>query len=235
MRQQLVGHFGSIKGLKVIEIGAGAGTYSAIMAKEGAEVTVLDYSAKSLERSREFFSRMGLEAEYVQADALALPSSALSAYDVSMSFGLAEHFTGENRLQVIRAHFSLIEEHGLTFISVPNKYNFPYRLYKFLAEAKGSWLVEEYPFSRAELRNVCRQIGVKEYSFFGDSLFWSLNWLYWLTYKINPIVICRRYFNIPEKYDLNSISHENGTFLDQYLSYAIVLCAKKKGLLGEGR
>tara|TARA_Y100001968_G_C18783814_1_gene447946 strand:+ start:156 stop:434 length:279 start_codon:yes stop_codon:yes gene_type:complete len=55
IKQFVLKEFGSFKNLKTIEIGAGVGTYSALMAREGADVTLLDYSNKALQRSQEFF------------------------------------------------------------------------------------------------------------------------------------------------------------------------------------
>ena len=57
IKQFVLKEFGSFKNLKTIEIGAGAGTYSALMAKEDADVTLLDYSNRALQRSQEFFKR----------------------------------------------------------------------------------------------------------------------------------------------------------------------------------
>src|SRR5258708_24368079 len=65
--------FGTFDNLEVIEIGAGSGTYAALMAKRGAHVTILDYSEGALERGRVFFERHNLTAEFTKQDALALP------------------------------------------------------------------------------------------------------------------------------------------------------------------
>lgn len=45
----------SFEKLEIIEIGAGLGTYAALMARRGACVTVLDYSEVALRRAHEFF------------------------------------------------------------------------------------------------------------------------------------------------------------------------------------
>ena len=84
-----------------------------------------------------------------------------------MSFGLAEQFKGDNRISIIRSHFDLLRNGGISFISVPNKFNLPYRIYKFIAEAAGKWSVgEEYPFSRWELANIMKEKGIENYTFF---------------------------------------------------------------------
>lgn len=214
-------NFGSFNGLKVIEIGAGAGTNAALMAKRGAKVTVLDYSDNALKVGQNFFSRNGLSAEFIKQDALLLPEEFLDKYDVSMSFGLTEHFTGENRLIINKVHFDVLKKGGMAFISVPNKCNLPYRIFKFVAEHVGIWHVgEEYPYSRKEFKKICRHIGILEYSFFGDSFLHSFSF-------ISPIKAIRKIFKLKKNLNISGIKREKGTFLDQYLGYALVLCGKK--------
>lgn len=213
--------FGSFNNLKVIEIGAGAGTNGALMAKRGAKVTLLDYSVGAIKRAHEFFERCGLSAEFIKQDALSLPTNLLGKYDISMSFGLTEHFWGTRRKKINKAHFDVLRKGGMFFISVPNKYNIPYRIFKFVAEYIGRWRMgEEYPYSRKELRDICQQNGIIEYSFFGDSLFWSL-------YFINPFEIYKKKFKLKNHLNITRIKKEKGTFLDQYISYALVLYGKK--------
>lgn len=214
-------NFPSFENLQVIEIGAGAGTNAALLAKRGARVTVLDYSANALKASQKFFARNGLVAEFIQQDALSLPADFLNKYNISMSFGLTEHFTGLNRLKINKAHFDVLKPGGLAFISVPNKFNPPYRIYKFITEHIGQWHVgEEHPYSRSEFRRVCEQIGVTEYSFFGDSLARSFNFL-------NPVKAARKLLKLRKNLDIKKIKAESGSRLDQYFSYALVLAGKK--------
>jgi hypothetical protein len=136
-----------------------------------------------------------------------------------MSFGLTEHFLEKQRLKINKAHLDLLKRGGLTFISVPNKYNPPYRLWKFLAEKAGYWQVEEIPYSRSELTAICQKIGVTHINFFGDSFFCSLNF-------INPLVIMSKILG-KNSLKFKKIKKEKGTPLDQYISYALVLCAQK--------
>ena len=214
--------FGSFNNLKVIEIGAGAGTYAALMAKRGAKVTILDYSESALNRAREFFKRNGLSAEFIKQDALSLPADLLGKYDISMSFGLTEHFEGSKRIDINRVHFDILRKGGITFISIPYKYSPPYRIYKFVAECIGMWGVgEEYPYSRKELRNICQQIGITEYSiFFVDSLSTSFN-------IINPFKLIKKLLKLKKNLNISHIKKEKRTFLDRYLSPYLVLYGKK--------
>jgi len=178
MEAMMLERFGSLEGLSAIEIGAGRGTNAALMAQRGAKVTVLDYSDAALERAQRLFDALDLQVELVNDDALDLPESQRDRYDVSMSFGLAEHFLDGRRSGILKAHFDVLNDNGLTFISVPNSRNPPYRLYKWITERTGAWGVgEEYPFTQEELENYCAELGIEEFGFFGDSLWRSKRFL----------------------------------------------------------
>lgn len=223
IEQRVMEHLGGFKDLKVIEIGAGAGINAALFSVRGARVTVLDYSQNALRRSRNFFERNDLQASFILEDALSLSANHLNRYDVSMSFGLAEHFRNTERLGIIQSHFNLLNGGGMTFISVPNHFNLPYQLYKFAARLLGRWNVgEEYAFSRRELKTMCRILGINRYSFFGDSFPGSFH-------LINPMNMVRNKGDLQGKYDLSRLKKERGSFLDAHCSYALVLCGYSPG------
>src|SRR5208282_2886160 len=211
--------FGTFEGLRAIEIGAGLGTNAALFAVNGAEVTVLDYSDQALCRSRELFNEAGVEGIFIKHDALALPLKLLGEYDVSMSFGLTEHFLGDDRLRIYKAHLDLVKPGGLVAISAPNKYCPPYRIMRYLARQLRYWMVgEEYPYSRRELRDICNKLKVDEYFFFGDSFISSLE-------LINPIAFIKKRGGLKVRKSWGSLaSWPRGTFLDDYLSRSIILC-----------
>ncbi len=207
--------------LKVIEIGAGTGVGAALLTTQGASATVLDYSQAALKRSRRFFESVSLRGEFVCADALDIPADLRESFDVSLSFGLAEHFTGDSRTQIIATHLELLRPGGLAIISVPNRHNLPYRFFRFVAERTGRWRVgEEYPFSRGELRRICREIGVDDVAFLGDSLLESARFLI-------PTRVKLWWERLRHRVGIPAVGVP-GTLLDAYLSYSLVLVAAKK-------
>lgn len=234
IEKAILDRFGSFEGLRVIELGAGVGTCSALMARKGAKITVLDYSETALRVSQELFRALGFAAEFVQCNALNLPSHLLHSFDISMSFGLTEHFIGQKRIAINKAHFDVLRGGGIAIISVPNRYNPPYRLWKWILQSRNKWIYgEEYPYSRKELREICRQVGVTDYFFAADSLISSFKFLN----IINPLRLARKFLSGGKPLGKNPASarvKEKGTFLDQYFSYALVLCAIKPGDLCDG-
>jgi 2-polyprenyl-3-methyl-5-hydroxy-6-metoxy-1,4-benzoquinol methylase len=227
MEQRVLAELGGLEGLRVIEIGAGAGTNAGAMAKRGASVTVLDYSDLALTRAREFFMANGLDADFVQANALELPAEVAGRFDVAMSFGLNEHFTGAERVGIFQAHLDALRSGGLAFISVPNARNAPYRASKWAAEKTGRWkLGVEIPFTRAELESICAQLGVTDFEFFGDSFAYSLQFF-------NPWPHARRALGRPAPTP-SRLRRERGTPIDERWSYATVLMMRKPGRDGNG-
>jgi 2-polyprenyl-3-methyl-5-hydroxy-6-metoxy-1,4-benzoquinol methylase len=152
--------FGSMQGLKVIEIGAGRATNALLYALRGAEATVLDTSPVALEQARRRFEARGLTVTTIEADVFALPEDVRGCFDISMSFGLCEHFAGERRVGVIAAHLELLRPGGIAMVNVPNRLSPFYRMWMGLAKRRGRWtLGYEVPFSGHELVRLARASG----------------------------------------------------------------------------
>ena len=66
----IVSHFGLGSGSKVADFGCGPGLYAQRLARAGAGVTGIDFSANSLRYAREGAVDEGLDIEYVEADYL---------------------------------------------------------------------------------------------------------------------------------------------------------------------
>jgi SAM-dependent methyltransferase len=214
-----------VEDLRAIEIGAGSGTFSAVLARRGMHVTVLDYAENALQASRAVFQDLELNADFVLADALNIDQSLLGKFDVSMSIGLAEHFEGENRLKILQSHFSLLAPGGTAFVCVPNSWCIPYRLWKARREVLGKWRFGlEIPFSRKELAGICERLGVQDYRFFGSPFLASLDFV--LPFQRWKRSYMKRFQR--EKW-LNPAflrPQKTGPF-DEYLGYALVLAARK--------
>ena len=211
----------NLKDKKAIELGAGLGTYSALMAKQGINVDVLDYSPIAIIRAKAFYKHNQLSANFIEADALKLPKELHGKYDISVSIGTAEHFLGKNRYQIIKSHFDVLKPGGLAFVSVPNKLNIPYITHKWAFEQLGLWpWGEEYPFTPNELLTYANKLNTQSPHVFGESFYYSLNF-------INPIVAVKKALKIKTKPNLNKLKPQPSTFLDDKWSYAITLVAQK--------
>lgn len=161
--KQLRAQFGSIQGLKTIELGSGRGDLSALLAKLGARVTLLDVNTLAHEQARKRFERLGLEATYVQDDMMGTLKNHLKKFDVALSSGVIEHFEGHDRTRVIRSHYDVLRSGGLAVISVPHSWCIPYRLWKRYLEFRGCWPYGlEIPYSKKEMIYRAEQAGLKQ-------------------------------------------------------------------------
>lgn len=152
--------FGSFKGVCAIELGAGRGLNAFLFAERGAHVTLLDNVPLALEQARTLFDAHQLSFDAVEADLFELPAELRGAFDVSMSYGLCEHFLGERRQAVVAAHLEVLRPGGLALIGVPNRHGVVYRVWKGTLTATGSWpLGTEEPFTASELTLLARRAG----------------------------------------------------------------------------
>ncbi len=160
-QERIVGErFGGFDGLRAIEIGAGRGVNALLYARRGARVTLLDELELPLEQGRVLAAAAGVEVETVVADAFALPDELRGAFDVSMSFGLCEHFLGERRLAIVCAHLDLLRRGGVAFVGVPNRHAPVYRLWMAILKWTRSWpFGTEEPYTEAELSRLAREAG----------------------------------------------------------------------------
>ena len=169
------GRFGSFEGVRAIELGAGRGLNGLLFAQRGADVTLLDNLPRALEQARELWDANGVSFHGAEADLFALPDELRGAFDVSMSYGLCEHFLGERRLAVVRAHLEVLRPGGLALIGVPNRRGVVYRAWKAVLERRGGWpFGTEEPFTARELSTLARLAGGKPlapvYGSFASSL-----------------------------------------------------------------
>ncbi len=144
--------FGTLAGLRTIELGSGRGDLSALLGQRGARVTLLDTSDRALAQARHRFDRMRLKAEFVQADMLGALDRVREPFDVALSSGVIEHFTSQDRTRAVRAHYDVLRRGGATIISVPHAWCLPYRMWKSYLELRGWWPYGmELPYSTREL------------------------------------------------------------------------------------
>jgi SAM-dependent methyltransferase len=152
--------FGSFANVRAIELGAGRGLNGFLFAQRGAEVTLLDNVPLALEQARTLFEAHGRRFHAAEADLFELPDDLRGAFDISMSYGLCEHFLGERRQGVVAAHLDVLRPGGLALIGVPNRHGVVYRAWKKTLTVTGTWpLGTEEPFTAEELTTLARRAG----------------------------------------------------------------------------
>src|SRR5581483_5240818 len=139
IRRAFLEHFGTLRGLRTIELGAGTGDISLLLASEGAKPTLFDANERALAIARLQFGVMQLDADYVTGDFFKLDAKVRHGFDAAVSYGVVEHFEGNDRLLACRAHVETLRPGGMVAISVPNAHCLPYRLNKWRQEITKKW------------------------------------------------------------------------------------------------
>lgn len=147
---------GMIKGSKLLELGSGSGHLSAVFAMEGYAVTLLDFSEKALEKSRETFERYGLNGEFIKGDLMNLPDFD-KEYDLVWNSGVMEHFEEEELISVFHSIKRVVKNRFM--IIVPNPNSLPYLMMRYKAMEKGNW-----PYGTEYLRDnyidILKEVGL---------------------------------------------------------------------------
>ena len=154
------------EGLRILEVGAGTGRDGILMARGGATVVSLDYSAPSL---RMVASQLapGDRVLLCGGDALSLPFPD-GVFDVVFHQGLLEHFRDPGPL--LDENRRVLRSGGLLLVDVPQRWHY-YTLVKHLMIAAGKWFAGwETEFSRRELERLLRDRGFGIVSSYGEWL-----------------------------------------------------------------
>lgn len=169
-------YFKGRKGQKVLEIGCGTGLTSLILSKKYKfKPYLVDASPESVKICKKNAKRLKVKAVVKKGYAQKIPFPN-GHFDVCFSGGLNEHFSGADRLKVLKEMCRVSKD--LVMIIVPNAHNIPYRIGKFWREMFGKWIYgKEIPYSKQEFRKLLKEcVDVKSYEIFGIKFKESLAW-----------------------------------------------------------
>ncbi|WP_438350061.1 class I SAM-dependent methyltransferase [Paenibacillus sp. FA6] len=133
-----------IQNLNILEAGSGTGKISLRLAAEGAQVTLVDYSAKALDNSREAFGHENCQGTFILSDIRNIQVTD-NKYDLTWNAGVLEHFTFEEKVNILKEMDRITKPGGIILILTPFAKCLPYRVGKAYAEKQGVWMygVEE--------------------------------------------------------------------------------------------
>lgn len=102
----------------VLELGAGTGVYSALLAKRGLRVTAVDFSPELIAQARQSVTAQGVQdrVEFIVADARNLASITQTGFDAVLIMGPLYHLVdGRDRLSVLNEALQRLRSGGLIF------------------------------------------------------------------------------------------------------------------------
>jgi ubiquinone/menaquinone biosynthesis C-methylase UbiE len=156
---------GPVRGVRILEVGAGSGRDSLALSRDGALVTVLDYSPASLELVRRQAREQGLPIALVRADALAMPFRD-GSLGVVFHQGLLEHFRDPRPL--IRETARVASVGGRVIVDVPQTFH-PYTLLKQALIAVDRWFAGwETQFTPRHLERLLAEAGLRVRRTYGE-------------------------------------------------------------------
>ena len=156
---------GAVRGLRVLEVGAGSGRDTLALARAGAVAVVVDYAPMSLELVARQSRAQGVPVALVRADALAMPFRD-GAFAVVFHQGLLEHFRDPRPLLAECARVT--GRGGRMVVDVPQTFHL-YTVMKQVLIALDRWFAGwERQFTPAELERLVAASGLTVRRTYGE-------------------------------------------------------------------
>lgn len=159
IREHLTKYFGNLAGLKSIELGCGLGKLSVILNTLGVETTLLDFNLTAIEGAKKVHEFFECNSKFIHSDALDVEHIS-DKFDISLSVGTAEHFTGENRRKYIFNHIRVLKPKGIAIIWAQHKYGLSFNAMHFLYNKFKR--IPDYPyeeqFTKSEFENIFEEL-----------------------------------------------------------------------------
>ncbi len=162
-----------VKGLRILEVGAGSGRDSIRLAKKGAIVYVLDYIMESLDVVKTLAEREHVAVHCILGDALALPILP-DTFDLVFHQGLLEHFRSPLEMKLLQENHRILKSTGMALVDVPQTFHI-YTVIKKILIFFDKWFAGwETQFTISELRQKMKQAGFTEIHSYGEWMYPSL-------------------------------------------------------------
>lgn len=120
-----------------VDLGAGRGEHSAILARAGRRTTLVDWAPNNLVFGRQLYAALGLTGQFVRADITRRLPFEDDSIDFVFSCGVFEYFTSSQIDAILAEAFRIARKRVV--IMVPNAAAIGYRLGKWYMERTGTW------------------------------------------------------------------------------------------------
>ena len=107
-----------LKDKKTLEVGSGSGYASFLLKKQGATVSLLDYSKTSFDVAERFF---GCRDGFFLGDCFDMPFKWTNKFDLVFSVGLLEHYDKKDQIKIVREMTRVCKPGGYFLVGVGRK------------------------------------------------------------------------------------------------------------------
>lgn len=181
----------SVKGKRILEVGCGTSREAIELSRQGAEISILDFSRPALDILRRHADEGGVNLLSIQADVEELPFTD-GTFDLAYSQGLVEHFLPPDKL--MREQVRVVKPGGFVLVDVP-------QLFSLQAVTKGILMrIDRWPFgwernyTEGQLRKLLGSFGLEPVAVYAYGYIPPINlptgiinslreWGYKMTYK----------------------------------------------------
>lgn len=156
--------FSSLKGKKILELGAGSGCDLVALAQKGAQVYGLDFAEESV-KIMHYWAKQKKVTMHIKKGDITQLQYPKSFFDVVYSVGVMEHFI--NPIRLLRAQISLIRPGGFLIVDVPQTFTL-YTIMKQIRMARGThpfgW---ETQYSYFDMKKLAEKLDIPLYDIYG--------------------------------------------------------------------
>jgi len=130
---------------RVLDLGSGKGEHSAILARNGKQMTLIDWSKQNLDFGVQLFQQLGLRGQFLEGDITEPLPFDTGSFDAVFCCGVLEFFPDATITAVLREALRVSRKRLI--VMVPNAFCLPYRIGKWYMEKVGAWVWRgESPF-----------------------------------------------------------------------------------------
>ena len=168
-------------GMDVLDMGCGAGFFSAYFISRGCNVYSMDYSEKALSMAKDITgcrAKMYINGDILDADVFA---GIEAKFDIIFTDGLLEHYSGPRQDRIISKMKAVKKEKGHIINFAPNRFSLWSIVRPFVMDIK------ERPFTMSGFIDLHRRNGLEVISSGGINV---------LPLKISPEGLLGRYFGM---------------------------------------
>jgi ubiquinone/menaquinone biosynthesis C-methylase UbiE len=122
----------------VMDLGSGRGDHSALLARQGRRMTLVDWSPANVDFSRRMFDTCGVRGTFCVADISRPLPFASDSVDAVFGCGVLEYFDERQVDSILREAFRVARRRVI--VLVPNASSVAYRLGKWYMERTGAWM-----------------------------------------------------------------------------------------------